>query len=106
MPQLTAADAAQAAGLILRCMPREHAAIVHAMSSQPELQFKYLKVRQFGAIWGQHGGNHFVLDTINPCGHTHSCWLLIRQVQYVCLGDMYDVQSRSNRWFCCRGRWR
>ena len=48
MPQLTAADAAQAAGLVLRRMPREHAAIVHAMSPQPELQFKYLKVRQSG----------------------------------------------------------
>ena len=49
MPQLTAADAAQAAGLVLRRMPREHAAIVHAMTPQPELQFKYLKARQLGA---------------------------------------------------------
>jgi hypothetical protein len=44
MLQLTAADAVKAAGLVLRRMPREHAAIVHSMSPQPELQFKYLKV--------------------------------------------------------------
>lgn len=44
MPRLTAADAAAAAGLVLRRMPREHAAIMHSLSSQPELQFRYLKV--------------------------------------------------------------
>lgn len=46
MPQLTAADAAKAAGLVLQRMPREHAAIVHSMGSGTELQFMYLKVRQ------------------------------------------------------------
>lgn len=49
MPQLTEADAAAAAGLVLRRMPREHAAIVHSMGPQPELQYKYLKV---GAHFG------------------------------------------------------
>jgi hypothetical protein len=65
MPQLTAADAAQAAGLVLRRMPREHAAIVHAMSPQPELQFKYLKVH--------HLGSTFLSPRVE---YTHGCWLL------------------------------
>ena len=44
MPRLVDADAAAAAGLVLRRMPREHTAIVHSLASEPELQFKYLKV--------------------------------------------------------------
>ena len=73
MPQLTAADAAQAAGLVLRRMPREHAAIVHAMSPQPELQFKYLKVRRVGAIVQPSQYSIHV-------GHIRSCWRLLCQV--------------------------
>ena len=85
MPQLTAADAAQAAGLVLRRMPREHAAIVHAMSPQPELQFKYLKVRQ-------PGGNLSII----------SCWthaLLLagssRKPQQVRLGRVSEVKGEA-----------
>lgn len=45
MPDLTAADPLAAAGLVLRCMPTEHSAVVHALAPHPEAQFNYLRVR-------------------------------------------------------------
>lgn len=44
MPQLTAADARAAAGLVLRLMPTEHSAVVGSLADDPEAQFRYLKV--------------------------------------------------------------
>ena len=98
MVQITATDARAAAGLILRRMPREHAAIVHSMGPQPELQFKYLKVLQSNQSMACK-----IMYQIPQLLVWLPCGMMLHRRRPTCMKCNYQPTDRNH---CCRVRWR